>query len=39
MIWIFLSVVLIATLEYPKFRKVVLWGIPVWLFIAMVLTV
>lgn len=34
MIWVFLAVVLILAVYNPGFRKVLLWGMPVWLLIA-----
>lgn len=34
MIWIFLSVVLILAVAVPGFRKVLLWGLPVWALVA-----
>lgn len=34
MIWVFLSVVLILAVTTPGFRKVLLWGMPVWLLLA-----
>lgn len=34
MIWIFLSVVLILAVSHPGFRKVLLWGLPVWALVA-----
>lgn len=34
MVWIFLAVVIVLAVYNPGFRKVLLWGMPVWLIIA-----
>lgn len=34
MIWVFLSVVLVLAVSHAGFRKVLLWGMPVWLLLA-----
>lgn len=33
MIWLFLAVVLVLAVYNPGFRKVLLWGTPLWLLI------
>jgi hypothetical protein len=34
MVWLFLAVALVLAVLHPGFRKVVLWGMPIWLIIA-----
>ena len=38
MIWIFLAVVLILAVYNRGFRKVLLWGMPIWLLITLMIT-